>query len=280
MNGLDASAIMSVAAHSSMQPLFEEEGMHRLDALIRPGVLCAFDFDGTLAPLVDLPDKARLPDDMRSRLVALCAHAPVAVITGRSVSDIRKRLGFEPTYVVGNHGIEGIPGTSQGIDDFREICRAWIRQLHATIHEPGIEIEDKVYSLSVHYRNAPDPLDAEAHLRPKLAALLPVPRIVDGIYLFNVLPMHAANKGLAVERLIDACAAPGAVYVGDDVTDEDVFRLRRRDVMSIRIGRATNSAAEFFVPQRAEIVRLLDLIIEKLDMFRLPAHLKPHAISS
>jgi len=270
---------MTVAAHSSMQPLFEEEGLRRLDALIRPGVLCAFDFDGTLAPLVDLPDKARLSDDMRSRLVALCAHAPVAVITGRSVSDIRKRLGFEPTYVVGNHGIEGMPGTSQGFDDFRETCRVWLRQLHALVSEPGVDIEDKVYSLSVHYRNAPDPLDAEARLRPKLASLLPVPRIIDGIYLFNLLPMHAANKGLALERLIEACAAPGAIYVGDDVTDEDVFRLQRQNIMSIRIGHAANSAAGFFVPQRAEIVRLLDLIIEKLNIFRLPAHAKPQAIS-
>jgi trehalose 6-phosphate phosphatase len=257
--------IVTAAIHSTMQPLFGEDGMRRLDMLMRPGVLCAFDFDGTLAPIVERPDEASLPDDIRHRLIALSGRAPVAVITGRSVSDIKVRLGFEPAYVVGNHGIEGVPGAEQVPDDYHGACRAWLRQLEPALRESGVQIEDKGSSLSVHYRLTSNPADAAARLQETLTRLEPAPRIVDGKYVFNLLPTHAADKGRAIETLIAICSAPGAIYVGDDVTDEDVFRLRRPDIMSIRIECAAASAAEFYVSQRGDIVRLLDLMIEKLD---------------
>ena len=250
--------------------------MRRLAQFIQPGVLCAFDFDGTLAPIVDRPDQARLPAEIRLRLISLVNRAPVAVITGRSVPDIGMRLGFAPTYVVGNHGLEGVPGWTQHVDDYRSLCQTWLRQLEQVLQEPGIEIEDKFYSLSVHYRHALDPDDAASKLRAKLAQLTPVPRIVDGKYVFNLLPENSANKGRAIERLIEISLAPGAIYVGDDITDEDVFRLRRPDILSIRIDYAFSSAAQFFVPQRDGIVRLLDLMIERFDFVLQHTYGKPH----
>lgn len=269
---------MAVAKPSSMQSLFGEEGMRRLEQFIQSGILCAFDFDGTLAPIVDRPDQAKLPAEIRLRLIALVDRAPVAVITGRSVPDIGMRLGFTPTYVVGNHGLEGVPGWTQRGDDYRALCRAWGRQLEQILHEPGIEIEDKFYSLSVHYRHALDPDSAASRLRARLAQLTPAPRIVDGKYVFNLLPENGANKGQAIERLIEISAAPGAIYVGDDITDEDVFRLRRSDVLSIRIDYAFNSAAQFFVPQHDGIVRLLDLIIRRFDVVLQRTQGKSHTV--
>jgi trehalose 6-phosphate phosphatase len=268
---------MAAAIHSPMQPLFGEDGMRRLDESIRPGVLCAFDFDGTLAPIVDRPDQATLPEEIRPRLVSLSERAPVAVITGRSVADIRARLGFDATYVVGNHGIEGVPGEEQRADVYREICRAWLHQLEEIAREPGIHLEDKGSSLSLHYRFAPNPHDAANRLQSRFSALNPVPRIVAGKYVFNLLPTDAADKGHAIETLIGICAAPGAIYVGDDVTDEDVFRLQRPDIVSIRIECAPGSAAEFYVPERGDIVRLLDILIEKLDTFQQRAPDNSHA---
>lgn len=93
-----------------MLSLFSVAGQRRIDEIVKPGLLCVFDFDGTLSPIVAQPDQARLPLGVRRRLLELSKLASVAIITGRSLADIRPRLEFEPDYTVGNHGIEGIPG--------------------------------------------------------------------------------------------------------------------------------------------------------------------------
>ena len=80
-----------------MQHLFSsDEGRRRLDEFAAPGLLCAFDFDGTLTPIISHPGDVRLPEDMRARLARLQEHAPVAIVTGRSLADIAPRLGFTP----------------------------------------------------------------------------------------------------------------------------------------------------------------------------------------
>jgi trehalose 6-phosphate phosphatase len=251
-----------------MQPLFGEEGMRCLKEFIRDGVLCAFDFDGTLAPIVESPEQASLPEDIRQKLVSLARRARVAVITGRSVDDIRARLGFEPAYVVGNHGLEGIPDPARQGGQYHETCRAWLRQLGPLERRLGVQIEDKTYSLSVHYRRAPDPVAAADRLREELPTLHPAPRIVEGKFVFNLLPTQAVDKGQAIARLIEDTGGNGAIYVGDDVTDEDVFRMRRRDILSIRVEAAEHSAADFFLPAPGDIVRLLDLMIDAFDALR------------
>src|SRR4051812_18593568 len=96
-----------------MTLLFSQEGRRRLDEVVKAGLLCAFDFDGTLAPIVPQPESARLPCDIRQRLIALSDFAPVAIITGRSVTDIHSRLGLDADFILGNHGIEGMPGWEQ-----------------------------------------------------------------------------------------------------------------------------------------------------------------------
>jgi len=260
--------IMADATRSSMQPLFERDGMRRLDALVKPGVLCAFDFDGTLAPIVARPEQVRLPPGIRPRLVELARHAAVAIVTGRAIADIKPRLGFEPAYIVGNHGLEGVPGWAQRIGEYREICRDWIMQLASVEDEPGVQIEDKTYSLSVHYRLAPDQGAAADRLRVRFGGLMPAPHVIEGKCVFNLLPRNTVNKGIALVRLIEVSGAAGAVYVGDDVTDEDVFRLRRPDILTVRIEYAPGSAAEFFVPERGGIARVLDLLIARLSSRR------------
>jgi trehalose 6-phosphate phosphatase len=251
-----------------MQPLFGEEGMRRLKDFIRQGVLCAFDFDGTLAPIVESPEQASLPEDIRQKLVGLAQRARVAVITGRSVGDIRARLGFEPAYVVGNHGLEGIPDPARQGGYYHEVCREWLRQMRSLEQRFGVQIEDKTYSLSVHYRRTADPVSAADRLREELPKLQPAPRIVEGKFVFNLLPSQAVNKGQAIARLIEDTGGQGAIYVGDDATDEDVFRMRRPDILSIRVEAAGNSAAEFYLPAPGDIVRLLDLMIDAFDTLR------------
>ena len=251
-----------------MAMLFSGAGQKRLEEIARPGLLCAFDFDGTLAPLVAVPDNARLPAHIRKRLLALSAYAPVAIITGRSLEDIRTRLGFEPDFVVGNHGLEGVPGWEAESAQHRDMCAGWMMQLAGILKQrlddPGVQLEDKRYSLSVHYRMARDPQQAARTLESFFSKLSPPPRVVGGKYVFNLLAEDARNKGVALERLMQASGARNAIYVGDDVTDEDVFRLRRPDVLSVRVERHAETAADFFLEQPEDIVQLLDELIERL----------------
>jgi len=116
----------------------------------------------------------------------------------------------------------------------------------------------------VHYRLAADHEMAETQLERLFMELQPQPRIVWGKKVFSLIPEDAGHKGSALEQLMTMTQANGAIYVGDDITDEDVFRLRRRDLLSIRIEHAPHSAAEFHLPASKDIQRLLDELIQRL----------------
>src|SRR5436305_15193115 len=89
-----------------MRHLFTSEGEKALEAVMKLDPVLAFDFDGTLAPIVDRPDDAQVPAAVTLALAALALDLPVAIITGRSIADVRPRLGFAPRFVIGNHGGE------------------------------------------------------------------------------------------------------------------------------------------------------------------------------
>src|SRR4051794_14779580 len=122
-----------------MRLMFSEAGRQRLDEVARPGLLCAFDFDGTLAPIVVQPDQARLPADIRQHLLTLSDYAPIAIITGRSLDDIRSRLGFDPNFIIGNHGLEGIPGWETDAGRHQTLCIGWRAQLAHALDTGGYD---------------------------------------------------------------------------------------------------------------------------------------------
>ena len=257
-----------------MTPLYPDAGRARLDAIVQPGVLCMFDFDGTLAPIVPVPDQAFLPEPVLARLQTLQGLARIGILTGRALADIAPRLHFIPDFLVGNHGLEGLPQTNLQISEqsshFQDLCRAWHTEVQqaltsGVLADPGVMVEDKLISLSIHYRHAERHEPVATALRVLFAGLTPAPRIIGGKYVFNLLPQAAGDKGTAFEHLLRHSGAPSALYVGDDVTDEDVFRLRRPDVLSIRIGQSQHSSAEFFLRRHVDIVRLLDDLIQRLS---------------
>lgn len=249
-------------------PLFEC-GARRLSEIVKPGVLCAFDFDGTLAPIVKEPERACIPSAVLRRLNMLKGHARVAIITGRSVDDVRARLDFVPDFVVGNHGLEGLPDWEGSAEAYRLVCHEWEQRLASALQDharfdPGIWVEHKTYSLSVHYRMARDRTKADAALRQLFASLMPTAHVVGGKCVFNLLPPDSPDKGVALARLCEASGAPTALFVGDDITDEDVFKLHRPDWLTVRIERAGDSAAEFYLHHRLDMIQLLDALIQRL----------------
>jgi trehalose 6-phosphate phosphatase len=136
---------------------------------------------------------------------------------------------------------------------------------------PGIMLEDKQYSLSFHYRHTARPALARALLEQRVARLVPPPDIVHGKRVLNLLPPDAPHKGEALQSLLGLSGCTQAMYIGDDVTDEDVFRMRMPEVLSIRVGRKRKSAAEMYLKNQAEVTRLVRRVVAMLDGARHPS---------
>jgi trehalose 6-phosphate phosphatase len=223
-------------------------------------VLLAFDFDGTLAPIVSNPEDARMRGGTSALFGRVCSLYPSAVISGRSQQDVSDRLDGAPVrHVMGSHGLE--PGAN--LARFaREITRARELLLAALEAEPGVDLEDKRYSLAVHYRRSRNKRRARRAIGEAVTSL-PVPmRVVPGKLVVNVVPKDAPNKGDALLELRALEAADTALYVGDDVTDEDVFELDQPGrLVSVRVGQSRSSSAAYFLRDQAEIDRLLSRLV-------------------
>ena len=249
---------------------FSAPGLARLDALIATKPLLAFDIDGTLAPIVQRPDEARLPDDVQRRLGEIAQCASVAIITGRGVDDARRMLSFEPRYLIGNHGAEGLPGWGMQSEAFAAAVREWRPTLAAAtaLTNTGVVVEDKRYTLSLHFRGAADPASARRAIDRCIASLEPAPRIIGGKAVVNVLPADAPDKGDALRTLIGAEQTNSVLYVGDDDTDEAVFALNLPGVLTLRVEPSQTSAATLFLRDQREVPTLIERIAKNMTMLR------------
>lgn len=234
----------------------------RLVDLARQDSLLAFDFDGTLAPIVPDPDAAELPAPTRLLLSALAARRRCVVLSGRALDDLRARLaGLPLVALVGNHGME-LPGRP-GSPALRAGVHAWGAELAGRLAGlPGVYVEDKGCSLSVHYRAAPLPDRAEAAIRTA-ARSLPGARVFGGHAVVNVLPEGAPDKGDALRALLLASPSRSVLYVGDDETDESAFALEAwYPMLSIRVGEAPATRAQHVLRDRALVDPVLDALLE------------------
>jgi trehalose 6-phosphate phosphatase len=222
-------------------------------------VLVAFDYDGTLAPIVDDPTCAPMRSVTRTLLNKLCLRYPCAVISGRGRGDVSAYLGSLPIFaVVGNHGME--PGADLG--RARRLVRRWRAHLSARLADySGVLVEDKELSLSIHYRAAPRKRRSLAAIHDAIAGL-PSARIIAGKYVVNLLPEGAAHKGLALQRLRRRAHCDTAIYVGDDQTDEDVFgHPSPWPLLGIRVGRSRTTGAAYYIRDQEQIDVLLRVLL-------------------
>ncbi|WP_051379088.1 trehalose-phosphatase [Derxia gummosa] len=253
-----------------MDYLFSEAGNAALDALASSRTLFAFDFDGTLAPITSRVADAAMTPDMQAALVALSSRAPVAVISGRSVSDLRSRLPGTVRYAVGNHGNEGLPlpfGALPGVAEFGAICEEWRNQLEigmdVGVHCPGVEIEFKGIGISLHYRRAPDQIAARECIDQLIDRLWPTPCLIEGHYVVNLLPEHSLTKHDALEAVLSHTGCSHALFIGDDITDEYAFADAPPNWMTIRVGATADSEARWFVNDQSEVLSLIRAIVAR-----------------
>ena len=252
-----------------MDYLLTEAGKRDLGTLLKVRSLYAFDFDGTLAKIVREHHAARLSRPIRFWLEELGKRAPTAVISGRSVEDLQSRVGTAVSHLIGNHGSEGPHTCRETMQQVQETSHGWLQWVNDRFHDElarsGVVVENKSYSLSFHYRTTNQRDAARALISRIVAELSPPPRIVLGKSVVNVMPPTASHKGTALLEYMRRLDCNAALYVGDDVTDEDVFALRDARILTVRIGKKKGSSARYFLKRQAELAEVLRLLVEAGD---------------
>jgi trehalose 6-phosphate phosphatase len=224
-----------------------------LDAAVQalaaaPRLLVALDFDGVLAPIVDVPSAARPLPDTAAAVEALAAlpGTTVALLSGRGLADLAAVSGFgRPIRLVGSHGGEFDDGDGASLLD--EEQRSRLDRLAAELRElvdgePGVSLEDKPAGVAVHVRNAPPEVGTRV-----LDAVRAGPAARDGIETTpgkSVLDLSVVrmDKGAALALLRERVEADAVLFAGDDVTDETAFaRLRPGDV-GVKVGPGDTAA--------------------------------------
>lgn len=229
------------------------------------------DYDGTLTPIVDAPEEADLSSKMRERLVRLKDNCPVGIVSGRSLSNLKSKVGIEGIYYSGNHGYE-IEGpdlkflkreAKRAEPAIKEICESIEKKFNTT---EGVLVENKKFTASIHYRLV------EKSDIPRVKEIVeeevePYKKrnIVETSYgkkVFEIRPKLDWDKGKAVSLLRDKVGFDKegtTIYLGDDETDEDVFRGFDEGGVGILVSeKDKESSAEYRLNGVEEVGRFID----------------------
>jgi len=238
------------------------------------------DVDGTLAPIAPRPEYATVPDDTRQILTDLAAttNVRVVVISGRSADDARRLVDVAGVWIIGNHGIEvaapGKPATARdavaGYAD--SIAEAASRATQIADSLPGVLVENKRWTLSVHYRLAHPSLVPSLTARIAAIAKELGLAVIGGKEVLELRPPVEINKGTAAILLAEELGAlsdsASMLCAGDDRTDEDMFqavRSRQPAAVTVWVGpesAADKTAAEYRVPDTSAMCELLEALLK------------------
>lgn len=237
------------------------------------GLLLFLDCDGTLAPITDHPEETRLASRTK-RVLRTLARLPgvtIAVISGRRLEDVRTLVDVEGLFYAGNHGLE-IAGPESSLTLGEAMAQSAellkrARTIEALVARlPGVWVECKGLTASIHYRQV---LDADTALLAQLECIVkevcyPDFRIVQGHKVHEVRPLVDWNKGSAARWIASRIGSSGhlAIAAGDDTTDEDMFKALP-DALTIRIGRASGTAARYHSLEQMQFIRFLELVADQ-----------------
>jgi len=214
------------------------------------------DVDGVLAPIVDVPHEARVPEETQAELARLNGrYALVACISGRSGADARRIVGLDELVYVGEHGLELEPSAASWSDRLQRFAASVDWE----------DVERKPLTVTFHYRRADDEHEALALLEA-VAVRARDEGIVArfGRKVLELRPPIDANKGTAVAHLLGERQLERALYAGDDTTDLDAFRALTGLELGVRVAVASaesppdlREAADVVVGSPAELLDLL-----------------------
>ncbi|MFQ5762661.1 MAG: trehalose-phosphatase [Candidatus Bathyarchaeia archaeon] len=243
-----------------------EEAIRRSES-----VFLMLDYDGTITPIVATPQEAVLAEPMRDTLKRLAAVPKfhIAIISGRKLTELMRLVGLGNIYCAGNHGLE-IRGPSLRFT-FHEAAKtkgaiiSLARGLARSLtHIPGVLVENKALTLSIHYRLAPAGSVREVrNIVEKAVARVQGLTLRRGKKVFEVKPTGNWHKGAAALWLLeklDPHALP--VYIGDDTTDEDAFRTLGRAVTILVAKKPRKSHAKYRLNDPEQVAEFLNRLLE------------------
>ena len=236
--------------------------------IARSGRVAVFlDFDGTLTPIVSHPENACLSDSMQKALRELVARAPVAILSGRELDDVRRRIDIDGIVYAGSHGfdIDGPRGLR------RQVATEFLPKLAIAENElrealdgiPGARVERKRFSIAAHYRNVKEnDVPAMDRAVSYVGARHPELRRIDGKKVYELLPRIGWDKGKAMLWLLETLGLKGndvrPIYIGDDSTDEDAFRALEQSGIGILVSEQSQiTAARYSLKDSQEVEHFL-----------------------
>ncbi len=232
------------------------------------------DFDGTLSPITARHQRATLSPSARRSLARLTKLYPVAIISGRSLRDVRSRVRMAGISYAGSHGLEvrmARPHAHIAVTVPKETMRMF-RSARASLSKiakryRGTAIEDKGKSFAVHYRRL-SRVQAKAFVLEAGHAMAPFIlsekiRVINDLSTFDLVPHSGRTKGQCAREMYTALkrrrnAVP--VYIGDGVTDEDAFVAFDTSGITIRVGKSRTSHAKYFFSLRADVDNFLTAV--------------------
>lgn len=235
-------------------------------------IVLGLDYDGTLTPLVDTPDMALLSQENKHLLESLAQHCTLAIVSGRALEDIKAKVNLKNIMYIGNHGLE-INGPLLRFESLispqeKEVLDRLKNELITEMKVfPGVWIEDKGLTLSVHYRlaqEADEPMISRVfHKTCRCYIAVNKIRFTEGKKVLEVRPFIDWDKGKALlwlltkERNRHALGKVTPVFIGDDKTDEDALGAIAGQGIGVVVGSKESSKAEYYLNDTREVTESL-----------------------
>jgi trehalose 6-phosphate synthase/phosphatase len=206
--------------------------------------LLLLDYDGTLVPFTNLPQDAAPDAELLSLLEKLAAKTEIVLISGRDKKTLERWLGILPVHIIGEHGLF-IKERGREWKMLKPVRRNWRKKILPIMNRyveklPGAFIEEKEFSVVFHYRRS-DPAFAEQRVKELMNYLVTYTANIDIQVLAGNKVVEVRNsgidKGVAAMRFLNNLKTPRFILaIGDDMTDEDLFRAMPKDAISIKVG--------------------------------------------
>lgn len=243
----------------------------RLDA---SPLIVLLDLDGTIAPIAPTPALAQVPTSTRFLLdrLALLPRVVIALVSGRGAEDAQRIAGVDGAWVVGNHGYElmdphGAVTVRPEAAVYESAMAEAERQLSTLDFMEGALVENKRWTISVHYRNVKSDVTALETRARRVAADLGL-RVTEGKKVIEFRPPIAVDKGTASLEFVQRHGLlpdGAALYAGDDRTDEDAFCALRptKRAVTIQVGGSPATSAELQVASPAQLHEILSWLVTR-----------------
>ncbi len=266
----------------TLPPLVPDPKAHASDVLMNPcysrlpkealsgnkKLVFFLDYDGTLTPIVDKPELAVISEEMRQTVARLAKAHTVAIVSGRMREDVEKMVGIKDIFYAGSHGMDisgpGLFLLEPRVKETAPLVEKVIATLSSDLEGlEGVLIEKKKISVAVHYRLLKDEKrlpEIEGRVR-QIVDENKALRLMHGKKVFEILPDIPWDKGQAVRWIMDALKVSwegsSVVYIGDDVTDENAFRVLRTRGTGILVAEGPRSSCAHFQVASPDDVRSL-----------------------